>query len=245
MNALTLGSDQRLPLYQRLRDEILAKISSGEWRPGEPIPTEAELTKTYSVAIGTVRKAVDTLVADGLLQRSQGRGTYVRRPDFNSSFFRFFRQVNSSGEHQVPQSRIVSLSLEQAPAEVIEALKLSTTDAVIRMQRVRTSGERAIFTEVIWLPASRFAKLLEIDPQDFGNLLYPFYEEQCGQLVASAKETLTVELADAQTGAALGIDSGKPVVVIERTALSYDNTPLEYRISRGAADTFRYQIEIS
>lgn len=245
MNALTLGSDQRLPLYQRLRDEILAKISSGEWRPGEPIPTEAELTKTYSVAIGTVRKAVDTLVIDGLLQRSQGRGTYVRRPDFNSSFFRFFRQVNSSGEHQVPQSRIVSLGLEPAPQAVIDALKLDTADAVIRMQRIRMVDGRAVFSEDIWLPASRFAKLLEVEPNNFGNLLYPFYEEQCGQLVASAKETLTVELADAQTGAALGIDSGKPVVVIERTALSYDNTPLEYRISRGAADTFRYQIEIS
>ncbi|ARU87776.1 GntR family transcriptional regulator [Pseudomonas sp. M30-35] len=245
MNALTLGSDQRLPLYQRLRDEMLAKISSGEWRPGEPIPTEAELTKVYSVAIGTVRKAVDTLVIDGLLQRSQGRGTFVRRPDFNSSFFRFFRQVNSSGEHQVPQSRIVSLCLEQAPEAVVEALKLDTADAVIRMQRIRMADGRAVFSEDIWLPASRFAKLLEVDPHNFGNLLYPFYEEQCGQLVASAKETLTVEPGDALTSAALGVDAGMPIVVIERIALSYDNTPLEYRISRGAADTFRYQIEIS
>lgn len=245
MNASTLGSDLRLPLYQRLRDEMLAKISSGEWRPGEPIPTEAELTKTYSLAIGTVRKAVDTLVADGLLTRSQGRGTYVRRPDFNSSFFRFFRQVNSSGEHQVPQSRIDSLGIEQAPQAVIDALELGATDAVIRMQRIRMANERTIFSEDIWLPASRFAKLLEVDPKDFGNLLYPFYEAQCGQLVASAKETLTVEPADLQTSAALDVESGTPVVVIERIALSYDSTPLEYRLSKGRADTFRYQIEIS
>ncbi|MFI8481534.1 GntR family transcriptional regulator [Pseudomonas sp. NPDC078700] len=245
MNGLNLGSDQRLPLYQRLRDEMLAKISSGQWRPGEPIPTEAELTKIYSVAIGTVRKAVDTLVADGLLQRNQGRGTYVRRPDFNASLFRFFRQVSSSGEQQVPQSRIISLNLEQAPEAVTHALNLNRADAAICMQRIRMGNERAIFSEEIWLPAPRFAKLLDLSLNEFGNLLYPFYEEQCGQLIASAKETLTVEPADAQTSAALGIDAGKPVVVIERIALSYDSTPLEYRISRGAADTFRYQIEIS
>lgn len=245
MNASTLGSDQRLPLYQRLRDEMLAKISSGDWRPGEPIPTEAELTKTYGIAIGTVRKAVDTLVNDGLLQRSQGRGTFVRRPDFNASLFRFFRQVDGAGTQQIPTSRILSRSLEQPSKTVSEALKLASNERVIRLQRLRVIDERNTLCEDIWLPASRFGALLELDPATYGNLLYPFYEQQCGQLIACARETLSVESADAHTAITLGVEAGKPVVVIERIALSYDNTPLEYRISKGAADTFRYQIEIS
>ncbi|HAW23394.1 MAG TPA: GntR family transcriptional regulator, partial [Pseudomonas sp.] len=97
MNTSTLGYDERLPLYQRLREEMLAKIAAGEWTPGAPIPTEAELTRHYGVAIGTVRKAVDTLVNEGLLLRSQGRGTFVRRPNFDASLARFFRQVDASG----------------------------------------------------------------------------------------------------------------------------------------------------
>ena len=84
MNSGKLAHDERLPLYQRLRDEMVGKISAGEWRPDQPIPTETELTKIYGVAIGTVRKAVDIVVAEGLLERSQGRGTFIRRPSFDA-----------------------------------------------------------------------------------------------------------------------------------------------------------------
>lgn len=76
-------------------------------------------------------------------------------------------------------------------------------------------------------------------------MLYPFYEKQCGQCIASAKETLTVGAADSVMAKTLSIEEGAPVVVIERTALGYDRSPLEYRLSRAAADGFRYQIDIS
>ena len=90
MNPRKSPPDERLPLYQRLRDEMLEKITLGEWHPDEAIPPESELTRTYGVAVGTVRKAVETLVAEGLLERNQGRGTFVRRPSFDASLFRFF-----------------------------------------------------------------------------------------------------------------------------------------------------------
>ena len=99
--------DDRLPRYQRLRDDLAARINRNEWRPGEPIPSEAELGAHYGVAIGTVRKAIDQLVADAVLERQQGRGTFVRRARFNSSLFRFFRFQSESGERRVPQSRII------------------------------------------------------------------------------------------------------------------------------------------
>jgi GntR family transcriptional regulator len=96
-----LQPDLRLPLYQRLRDEIAHKIARNVWRSGEPIPTEAELAATHRVAIGTVRKAIDALVADGLVERQQGRGTFVRRPRFDRSLFRFFRHLESDGTQAV------------------------------------------------------------------------------------------------------------------------------------------------
>ena len=95
------------------------------------------------------------------------------------------------------------------------------------------------------IPASRFGALLDIDADDFGELLYPFYEEQCGQRIASAKETLTVGAADSAMAKTLSVAEGSPVVTIERTALGYDRSPLEYRLSRAGAEGFRYQIDIS
>ncbi len=245
MSPTPLGQDERLPLYQRLRDEMLAKIAAGQWLPGEAIPTEAELTRQYGVAIGTVRKAVETLVAEGLLLRAQGRGTFVRRPNFDGSLFRFFRQVNASGQFQMPQSRILECRRDAADATVREALKLGEGEDCIYLQRLRLVEGRPLFHERIWLPASGFEALLEVAPEDFPQLLYPFYEQHCGQRIASAQETLSVSAADLQTAAVLEVAPASPIVVIERNARGYDRAPLEYRLSRAAAENFRYQVEIS
>ncbi|QEL12415.1 GntR family transcriptional regulator [Kushneria phosphatilytica] len=245
MNQWKQGSDARLPLYQRLREEIMDRIASGEWPPDKPIPTEAALTQRYDVAVGTVRKAIDTLVHDGLLERSQGRGTFIRRPDFDASLFRFFRQVDAAGHARVPDSRILARTLEQPAEPIARALALPVEEQTLKLDRLRTLEDGSVLKEEIWLPATRFAPLKEIELERFGTLLYPFYESQCGQRVGSARETLTVETADQETAQALGIATGDPVVVIERVALGYDRTPLEYRRSRGPAATFRYQVEIS
>lgn len=245
MSTTALGQDERLPLYQRLRDEMLGKIAAGEWLPGEAIPTEAELTRQYGVAVGTVRKAVETLVAEGLLLRAQGRGTFVRRPNFDGSLFRFFRQVSANGQPQVPQSRILECRLEPVDAAARQALQLAEGERCVFLQRLRLIDGRPLFHERIWLPASRFGALLDLAPEDFPPLLYPLYEQHCGQRIASAKETLTVSAADAELAAILDVAEASPSVVIERTALGYDRTPLEYRLSRAAAENFRYQVEIS
>lgn len=238
-------ADERLPLYQRLRDDMLAKITAGEWQPGIAIPTEAELTRHYGVAIGTLRKAIDTLVNDGLMKRSQGRGTFIRRPEFDGSLFRFFRQLDAQGDRRVPGSRILFRTLEPAEPDVAKALALPTSSEVVCLKRVRDLDGQSVYLEEIWLPASRFKTLMSIELEDFGNLLYPFYEEQCGQLVGSASETLTVELASADAALTLDIGEGQPVVMIERIARGYDGIPLEFRRSCGSAATFRYQVDIS
>ena len=245
MSTGILGHDPRLPLYQQLREEMLAKIAEGHWLPGAPIPTETELTRLYGVAIGTVRKAVDTLVNEGLLLRSQGRGTFVRRPNFDASLFRFFRQVDAKGQRLVPTSRIIGKQLLTPTAEIAEALSLDGEEKAIRLERLRLIEGRPLFHEEIWLPASRFMALLDIDADAFGDLLYPFYESQCGQCVASARETLTVGVADSACAQHLAIAPGAPVVVIQRTAQGYDRKPMEYRVSQAAAEGFRYQIDIS
>ncbi|HEX7987013.1 MAG TPA: GntR family transcriptional regulator, partial [Duganella sp.] len=187
--------DKRLPLYHRVRDDMLSKIASGAWPRDAAIPTEVELTQSYGVAIGTVRKAVDTLVADGLLERSQGRGTFIRRPDFQSSLFRFFRHRGGGGRETAPKGRILGRVLGPPPAPVAQALQLPAGDQAIRLDRVRLVDEQPVLLEEIWLPHQRFAALMEMAESDFGDLLYPLYELRCGQTVASAQETLTVEAA--------------------------------------------------
>ena len=86
--------------------------------------------------------------------------------------------------------------------------------------------------------------MLDIAPSDFGDLLYPLYEARCGQIVASADETLTVEIANAMHARLLGRGDGEPLIVIERLAYDPERRPIEWRRSRGPADRFRYHAEI-
>jgi len=240
----SLSSDVRLPLYQRLRDHLAEQIANNRWRPGEAIPTEAALSAEYQLSTGTVRKAVDALVSEGILERQQGRGTFIRRPQFQSSLFRFFRFQTAAGERRVPESRILSIEPVAAPSAVAQALGLPLDAPVIRIVRVRLLDVQPVLAEEIWLSRNRFQPLLEIDLSSKGPLLYPIYEEVCGQVVASAEETLTAESVNDVHARLLQVPVNSPVVVIERLARDYAGTPLEWRRSRGHAEHFRYRVDI-
>ena len=240
----SLSSDARLPLYQRLRDHLAEQIANNRWRPGEAIPTEAALSAEYQLSTGTVRKAIDALVSEGILERQQGRGTFIRRAQFQSSLFRFFRFQTVSGERQVPESRILSIEPVAAPSAVAQALGLPADAPVIRIVRVRLLDVKPVLAEEIWLPRQRFQALLEIDLSREGPLLYPIYEEVCGQVVASAEETLTAESVNDVHARLLQVAVDSPVIVIERLARDYAGSPLEWRRSRGHAEHFRYSVDI-
>src|ERR1051325_7652262 len=91
------------PLNEQVRHRLLEGISTGEWGPGSAIPTEAELASAFGVAIGTVRRAVDSLVAEGLLLRRQGQGQFVRAHDGGRLLFHFFHIVERDGVKTYPE----------------------------------------------------------------------------------------------------------------------------------------------
>jgi len=241
---MTQPTDLRLPRYQRLRDEIAARVNRQEWRPGDIIPSETELSSLYGVAIGTVRKAIDQLVSEGVLERQQGRGTFVRRARFNSSLFRFFRFQSEQGERRIPQSRILRRKSAPATQAVASALRIPVGEPVINLSRLRLIDDVPLLAEEIWLQKSRFEAVLEVETADFGDLLYPLYEERCGQVVVSADEILTVETAGEMQARLLRLESGAPLIVIERLAFDLERRPIEWRRSRGPAKNFRYHAEI-
>ncbi|MBV8697649.1 GntR family transcriptional regulator [Bradyrhizobium sp.] len=236
--------DVRLPRYQQLRDDLAAQINRRDLRPGDLIPSEAELSARYGVAVGTVRKAIDQLVSEGVLERQQGRGTYVRRARFNSSLFRFFRFHSESGERRIPQSRILRRKVVAAPSAVASALRIPEGEPVISLSRLRLIEDQPLLSEEIWLQKSRFEAVLAIDTADFGDLLYPLYEERCGQVVVSADEILSVESATDMQARLLRLKKGAPLIVIERLAFDLERRPIEWRRSRGPATRFRYHVEI-
>ena len=241
---LSLPSDSRLPRYHQVADTIRQAVSRQEWKPGHQLPSETELAERFGVAPGTVRQAITRLVDEGMLERQQGRGTFVRRPDFSSSFFRFFRFQGQDGEQLTPDSRILKRSIEVPQSPVRDALDLGADEAVVAIQRLRLVDDQPVLYEEICLPHLRFAAFMTLTESEIGPLLYPIYEEFCGQVVARAQEQLTAGSASALVAKNLDIEEGAPVVEIKRIAVGYDGRALEWRRSWGIADTFQYHVEI-
>lgn len=244
MSIPLLEGDERLPLYQRLADLLRGEITSGVRKPGDRIPSENVLADDYGLATGTARKALSELVNDGILERSQGRGTFVRKPSFDQSLFRFFRFRSKSGEQEVPGSRIRSRTVKPLPDHVADKLELPRKSDGIQMSRLRIIDEAPVVLEDIWLPLEPFKLFLDLSSDEIGSLLYPIYDETCGQVVARAEEILTAEAAGKETARLLGVAVGDPIMLVDRLARGFNGTPLEWRRSRGPAKLFHYQIEI-
>lgn len=147
------------PLYAQVRQRLVQRISTGEWRPGQLIPNEFELAKEMGVSQGTARKALDSLASDGLLVRRQGRGTFVVEHTPSDMLFRFFNLFDETGAPIVPNSIDARVALAKATAAERKQLRLGPNANVIRISRIRTRLDRPFIVETLALPASRFGGL--------------------------------------------------------------------------------------
>ncbi|QFT58935.1 HTH-type transcriptional repressor YvoA [Sulfitobacter sp. THAF37] len=237
------ATDMRLPAYIRLRDTFTARIARGEWTPDAPIPSEARLANEFDVSIGTVRKAVDGLVEEGLLERRQGSGTRVRAPSFDATLFRFFPIRETDGSPlSIPSSQIILRSVTEAPDKAAQVL--GTRD-VIKIVRLRCLSDQPVLFEEIYIPTSRFAGFDTLPEASLGPLLYPLYFEHFGVMVKRAADEVSFGQAPERVAQRLQIPPGDPLAVIERTAFDIENTPIEWRIASGSAKKFRYRSEIN
>ena len=223
---------------------MAAAIASRQWGVGEPIPTEPELAHQYGMSIGTVRKAIELLIADGLVDRIQGKGTFVRRPTFSSSLFRFFRTPGGSSLPMAADSAILDRSISAPPKRAADALGITASQQAVKITRLRSESGQPLLYEEIWLLLVPFTRLVDIDEGSFGPLLYPLYEEQFGIVVTRAREHLTVSQAPNDIADFLHLEQDRSAVVIERTAYDQSGRAVEWRRSYGAASKFHYQIDV-
>lgn len=234
--------DSRLPAYARLRDELAARVASGEWKPDEAIPSENRLAAEYGLSVGTVRKAIEQLVSEGLLDRRRGSGTFLRKPAFHATLFRFFQVREAEGEPaSIPSSRLLVRLRARAPGAVAEILG---TEDVIRVERVRSLSDTPVLAEEIFIPADLFEGFDEIPEKEFGPLLYPLYVERFGVFITRAVDEVSFSTADKKRARQLALAVGDPVAIVERTAFDLESRAVEWRRAYGSAQRFRYRSEI-
>jgi len=229
----TPGADtgRQLPLYKEVKRLLTQSLAEGEWQPGVPLPAEVRLGELYRVSIGTVRKAIDELVAERILVRHQGRGTFVAGHNARRRLFHFFHIVPADGEREQPETELLSFERAKADADSAGRLNIAQGATVFRIRNLLRLAGKPVVLDEITLPAERFPRLSEKVFRERDSTIYQLYQERYGINVVRSAERLSAALADRSSAKLLGIPIGSPLLRIKRTALTYQNMPVELRIS--------------
>jgi GntR family transcriptional regulator len=219
------------PLYKAVKKLLTQELAAGEWRPGAALPSEQRLAQRFGVSIGTVRKAIDELVAERMVVRHQGRGTFVASHNAGRLLFHFFHIVPRDGERRTPKS--VTLTFRRGRAEPVEAAKLriAAGDPVFRVRNLLRLEDRSVALDDLVLAQAQFPDLTEKIFVGRENTIYHLYQSRYGINVLRASERLRATLADAEVAKLLGVRKGAPLLEINRIALSYHGVPVELRRS--------------
>ena len=236
------------PLYQQIKELILQSLKSGEWKPGEAIPSEMELAARFRVSQGTVRKAIDELAADNLVIRRQGKGTFVATHAEQHVRYRFLKLMPDSGDRDSEgpaQRTVLECKRVRASAEVARALSLRTGDAVVQVRRVLSFGGVPTILEDLWLPGNAFKGLTAEQAAGYQGPTYAMFEIEFGVRLVRAEEKIRAVLPDAQQAAALKVSQQAPLLSVERIAYTYNDVPMELRRGLYRTDTHHYRNELN
>ncbi len=226
------------PKHAQLRD-ALAELAATELGPDAALPSERELMTTYDVSRDTVRKAINALVADGLLTRVHGRGTFVARPRLESRLHLASFSQDMRRRGLTPSTRLLAVELDRPPADVAAALELDDDAKAWRLDRVRLADGQPIALENGWYPQ---APLPGLDKHDLGGSLYELFGDVFGLTIDTAEQTLWGEAANDEIAERLDAPAHTPLLVFRRVSRAAGR-PIEYVVSRYRGD--RYQIHMS
>lgn len=240
----TLHSPTFSPLYQQIRGLITRGLESGEWGPGDVIPSESDLAARFGVSQGTVRKAIDEMAAENLLVRRQGKGTFVATHNDPRSFFRFLRLAANEGELKSLKSIPLECWRAKAGADVARTLALEPGAPIIIIRRLLRFGDQPAVFDEIYLPGELFADLTMDVLKSGGTSLYSLFENRYGVRMIRADERLRAVTADRVSADLLKVAEGSPLLLVERTTFTYANKPVEWRRGFYSTHDFHYHNEL-
>jgi GntR family transcriptional regulator len=233
------------PLYRQVKQDLVKRVLSGEWRPGHILPSEFKLADEYGLSQGTVRKAIEAMAQEGLVTRQAGKGTFVTSHDGDYRPFRFHKFYTNNGQRIASDDAyLISAKPAFADKKIAESLEIPNRAAgtqVVRLRRVEGEPllyERFFLSEQL-CPGAEAA----IKAENPGSI-YSFVERHYNLLITKVTESLRAREASADERALLGMPIGAAVLEAQRVAYSLGGEPVEWRLIVGAADKTVYANEI-
>lgn len=247
LSSLSLDSD--IPLYSQLVSIVKRNITAGTLLPGELLPSEAELCKTFNVSRSTVRQAIGSLEAEGLVVRKQGRGTFVAEPKMRrktENVYSFTSEISSMG--LTPSSTLIDFEVMPPTPDMMKVLELTAPDTnIYRFTRIRNVNGEPLILETSFYPQYIYPKLTRelLKTHSFYSLLY-----EVGIAPASAIDSYEAVVLGREEAEMLGTKPGNCAFYVQRrtrteTGMIYEYTQSIIRADRVTLDILLHKDGVS
>jgi GntR family transcriptional regulator len=238
------GVPRAIPFYRAVKRQLMDTLAGGEWKPGEAIPAERRLAERYGVSMGTLRRAIDELVAENMLIRQQGRGTFVASHNRDRLLFYFFHVVPQGGAKEYPVVRLLGFAKVKADKVAAEALSIAIGEPTFRIRNLLSLSSEPVIVDDITVCAARFAGMTERAFRDRSSTVYNLYQTMFGISVVRTIERLRATTVDHDIAPLLNVPTGTPLLQIRRVALTYGDVPVELRLSHVNTARHEYWSEL-
>jgi GntR family transcriptional regulator len=229
------------PLYLQIQALLEEKILSGEWKSGERVMSENEISAKYSVSRVTARQAIEQLVAKNMLFRSPGKGTFVSEQDLAygfSTMMSFSRSLQSKGS--VVTTRALDQGTIPASDQVAAKLRLGQDEDVVLIRRLRVVDGVPAAIHASYFSARIFGKLLAVDLTV--ESLLEAAERIGGVTMAYSQDSLRAVPASPADAALLSIPAGTPMMELEGVVYDEQNHACRYTKGVYRGDLFRLDV---
>lgn len=214
-----------LPAYQKIQRAIRQRIEAKQLKPGDAISSERELAKIHGVSLMTARHALGVLEREGIVERRRGAGTFVAPPRIHfNKLMSYTEQMASRG--LPPSSKLIFARMVDGEQEIAARLRLGALSRMVKIERVRLTGDEPFALETCYLPGEEFAGLVDAP---LGRIsLFSALEHDYGVEIAYADEEVDATTAEGRVAHLLNLRAGAPLLRMRQVIYSTRNNPIIY-----------------
>ncbi|NYE05742.1 GntR family transcriptional regulator [Bacillus niacini] len=242
ISILSLDKNSKEPLYQQLKAALLDYIDEN-LKEGDALPIEAEIEKRFGVSRITVRKTIEELVKEGVVTKTQGRGTFVQSRKIvqkAGSITSWTEEMRAKGK-QTETKNLIMNEIEPS-RKIVEELKLSKGEKVICLKRLRCADGEPISIIINYFRSKFVPDFIKKGLRK--ESLYEVLEEDYGIQLERAHERIKARIANDLEALELGVSPDSAILHITRVSYLPDGTPFELVEMANRSDRYQYDIDL-
>lgn len=229
------------PLYYRIKEDIKERIENNEFTKGQVMPTEKELCEEYGACRVTIRRALEELIGEGILERGFGRTATVKCelvPRSMNSLSGLYEELSKSGIKC--STFILSSTVQRAESELSARMGIQENEEILRLERLRYANGIPLCYQEIFLNG-RMCHGLEMKNGEVS--LYNILEKKYGIRLSTAEQTIKAVVSDYRISAMLELPEQTCMLYVMRTAYDDKGTCVEF--SNTYYVSTRYQLDMT